>query len=296
MIADSQARKIPVIPPPDQRMRVVVDSDAKCEIDDQWAIALAIMSTERFDIEGFIGANYLGSGGPGGVENSALEIETILSKAGMSGRWPVKRGSNPMQFENLPSESEGVNFIIERAMAGSPENPLWVIGIGAATDTASAFVKEPRIAGRVVVFHHFRTRWPEKAYNYNVFGDMRAARVIFHSPLPFVLFDTGTYLTCTMEESAREVASYGELGKYLHEYRHRNAGFQSPKKGFFDMGDIAALLDPSLAAWEVAPCPEVDWDLDYIFNDKHGLILRCYHVDRDRSFALLYQKLRQYFG
>jgi purine nucleosidase len=296
MVVDPEARTVPVIPALGQRLRCIIDTDMATEIDDQWAVALAILSAERFDIEGFVGANFLHSGGPQGVEESAREVEAVLNKAGMGGKWPVKRGSQPMQFENLPSPSEGVDFIIERAMAGTPENPLWIIGLGAATTTASAYLKAPQIADRVIVFQHFRTRWPEKAYNYNVFGDVRAARVIFHSPLPFVLFDTGTYLTCSMEESAREVAPYGELGKYLHEYRLRNSGFQSPQKGFFDMGDIAALLDPSLAAWEVTPCPEVDWDLDYIFNNKHGSILRCYHVDRDRSFDLLYKKLRQYFG
>jgi len=32
---------------------VIIDSDAKNEIDDQWAIGLAILSPERFEIEGF---------------------------------------------------------------------------------------------------------------------------------------------------------------------------------------------------------------------------------------------------
>ena len=87
---------------------------------------------------------------------------------------------------------------------------------------------------RVVVFWHFRTRWPEKCYNFNVFGDPRAAKLIFHSPLSFVLFDTGLYLRCPMEESERRVAPHGELGRHLHEFRYERSGFQSPKKGFFD--------------------------------------------------------------
>jgi inosine-uridine nucleoside N-ribohydrolase len=278
-------------------MRVVIDSDAKNEIDDQWAIALAILSPERFKIEGFVGANFDNQrGGPDGVERSAQEIETVLEKAGMAGRWPVKRGSHPMRYQFEPSESEGVDLIIERAMAGSPEDPLWVVGLGAATDMASAYLKEPGIIDRVVAFWHFRTRWPEKCYNFNVIGDVRAARLIFHSPLPFVLFDTGTYLRCSMEESARTVAPYGELGRYLHEYRHSSPGFTSPDKGFFDLGDIAALVDPDLACWEVTECPDVGWDLAYHFNGSKGSILRCYHVDRDRTFGLLYDRLTATYG
>jgi inosine-uridine nucleoside N-ribohydrolase len=294
---DPQARKVPTIPPKGQRIRIVIDSDAKNEIDDQWAIALAILSPERFEIEGFVGANFDNQrGGSEGVEESAKEIETVLEKAGMAGKWPVKRGSHPMQYQFVPSESEGVDFIVERAMAGSPDNPLWVVGLGASTDMASAFLKEPRILDRVVVFWHFRTRWPEKCYNFNVYGDVRAARLIFHSPLSFVLFDTGTYLRCPMEESEQFIKPYGELGKYLHEYRHRSPGFMRPSKGFFDLGDIAALVDPDLACWEETECPEVGWDLGYQFKGTMGSILRCYHVDRDKTFALLYDKLRTYYG
>ena len=243
---DPKDRTVPHIPPPGQRLRVIIDSDAKNEIDDQWAIALAILSPERFEIEGFVGANFANSfsEGPDSVEQSVREIELLLDKAGMAGRWPVLHGSHPMRYPHEPSESEGVDFIIERAMAGSPEDPLWVVGLGAATDMASALLKEPRIVDRVVAFWHFRTRWPEKCYNFNVIGDVRAARLIFHSPLSFVLFDTGTYLRCPMEESERNVRPYGALGQYLHEYRYVRPGFQSPRKGFFDLGDVAALVDP----------------------------------------------------
>ena len=161
---------------------------------------------------------------------------------------------------------------------------------------ASAFLQEPRIVDRVVVFWHFRTRWPEKCYNFNVIGDVRAARLIYHSPLPFVLFDTGTYLRCPMQESERYVRPCGELGKYLHEVRLVRPHFQSPRKGFFDLGDIAALVDPDLACWETTDCPEVDWDLDYQFKGTLGSIQRCYHVDRDRTFGLLYDRLRVTYG
>jgi hypothetical protein len=99
-----------------------------------------------------------------------------------------------------------------------------------------------------------------------------------------------------MDESERLVKPYGELGKYLHEYRHTQPWFAHPQKGFFDLGDIAALLDPDLACWAVTDCPEVDWDLDYQFKGSMGSILRCYHVDRDRTFALLYDKLKASLG
>lgn len=288
---DPQRRKVPKIPPKGQRIRVIIDSDAKNEIDDIWAIALAIVSPERFAIEGFVAANFDNAGGgPQSITASYKQIQTILEKAGMAGRWPIKRGSHPMQYQYEPVRSEGVDFIIEKAMASEPEYPLWVVGLGASTDIASAILLEPRIMDRVVVFWHFRTKWPKQCHNFNVFNDPRAARIVFHSPCSFVLFDTGTYLTCPMEESQR-FASCGDLGKYLHEYRHKSRWYQSSKKGFYDVGDIASLLDPDVASWEVAACPDVEKNLDYKFRGTKGSILRCYDIDRDKTFELFYNKL-----
>jgi inosine-uridine nucleoside N-ribohydrolase len=290
----AKQRKVPKIPPAGERLRVVIDSDARNEIDDVWALALAILAPERFQIEGIVAANFDNNrpdAGPDSVESSRQEIEIILKKAGLAGRYPILRGSPPMQYKYEPSESEGVDFIIEKAMASTPDDPLWVVGLGAATDIASAYLKEPRIAERIVVFWHFRTRWPQQCWNFNVIGDVRAARIVFHSDLCFVLFDTGTHLYCPMAESER-FASYSPLGKYLHEYRYRGAYYQRPDKGFFDLGDIAALIDPGLASWEVVECPEVDWDLSYKFKGTKGRILRCYGIDRDGTYALLHDKLK----
>ena len=283
-----------MIPPRDRKIRLLIDTDAKNEIDDQYALALAILSPERFAIEGFVGANFDNDrGGPDGVQKSVDEINLILEKAGMTGKWPVFHGSDPMRYQFEPSESEGVDFIIDRANASSPDDPLWVVGLGSSTDIASAYLKEPAIADNIVVFWHFRTRWPEKCWNFNVFGDVRAARTVFHSPMSFVLFDTGTYLRVSMEETEAKAKPCGALGGYLHDYRKANPHWMTTEKGFFDLGDIAALADPDLVCWEQTPCPEVDWDLSYRFRGTMGEILRCYHIDCRGTFDLLFEKLKQ---
>ena len=64
-----------------------------------------------------------------------------------------------------------------------------------------------------------------------------------------------------MEETEAKAKPYGALGEYLHEYRKASPRWTTMEKGFFDLGDIAALADPDLACWEQTPCPEVDHDL-----------------------------------
>jgi len=85
---------VPEIPPPGERIRLILDTDAANEVDDQYAIALAILSPERFDIEGFVASHFGDRGGPGGIDASAKEIESVLEKGGVLGKFPVKRGAS----------------------------------------------------------------------------------------------------------------------------------------------------------------------------------------------------------
>jgi purine nucleosidase len=294
---------VPIIPPGDQRLRVIIVSDATNEIDDVWAISLALLYPERFEIEGFVGSNYDHSYwrgyGPESIQKSVDEIHRILEKAGMKGQYPVYRGAHPMQYEISPGDSEGVDFIIERAMASTPEDPLWIISLGSPTDAASAYLKEPAIKDRVIMFWHARTEntWPFRAHNFNIWGDKHASRMMFHAPFPLVIFDTGTHLTAgPLEETEKYVKPFGDLGEYLYNYRLRSGYFLDVTKGYFDLGDIAALIDPGIAKWEVIPCPTVTHYMDYNFYRTNGQALRCYDIDRDKTFNLLYDRLREKYG
>lgn len=289
--ASAQERKLPQLPPPGEKIRVIIDTDAACEVDDQYALALALLSPERFEIEGIIGAHFGDSGGPEGPEKSVREIRTVLQKSGRKAPPPVKRGSDPFQYSKVPPESEGVEFIIRRALAEDAKPPLWIVSLGACTDVAAAYLKEPRIRDRVVVFWHGRTQWPRKAWNFNAYNDLKAVRILFSSDLPLVLFDTGTHLSCPMEESGRTLRPHGALGRYLHDIRLRAKWYQSPTKGFFDLGDIAALVNPDLSKQEVVEAPSVNWDMLYDHGRTHGKILRIHDIDRDGTFKLLSEKL-----
>ena len=292
----------PVIPPQGEQMRVIIVSDATNEIDDVWALALAILYPERLKIEGFVGSNYDHTHdgvGPKSIERSVNEIKTILKTAGLEGKYPVYAGSHPMQYEFAPSGSPGVDFIVERAMAGTPDDPLWIVGLGSATDLASAYLQHPEIQDRVIMFWHGRTEqtWPFRAHNYNVKGDMHAARMLFHAPFPMVLFDTGTQLSAgTLAESQTHVKPYGALGEYLYQYRLKREAWSGTAKGFFDLGDIAVLIDPTIGKWEELVCPTITPYMDYNLYKTNGKILRCYGVDRDKTFQLLYDKLKETYS
>lgn len=287
----SADRVVPDFPAPGERIRLLIDTDAACEIDDLYALALAVAAQDRFDIEGFVGAHYGDAGGPEGIEKSYEQIKAVLDKAGLAGRFPVKRGAPPFQYSAVAPEAEGVDFIIDRALDDEKKGPLWIVSLGACTDVAAASLKRPEIADRVRVLWHGRTRWPVQCWNFNVYNDLKAARILFKSKLPLVLFDTGTYLRSTMEESEKELKPSGSLGEYLHDFRLKKNWYQSPSKGFFDLGDIAILIDPTLGYDEVVDAPNVDWDMRYLPTTSNGLIRRVYQIDRDRTFEVFHKRL-----
>lgn len=292
MESRSRERRVPEIPPAGERIRLLVDTDAGCEIDDQYAVALALLMPERFAIEGFVAAQW---GSPDTIDKTAAEVRTVMEKAGCADEYPVLRGAPPIQWYDFPEKAEGVDFIIERAMSGSGGGPLYVVSLGAATNIASAYMTEPAIAEHIVSVWHMRSQWPLRSPNPNVWMDVKAARHMFSSDLPLVLYDTGTYIRWTMEQSERRVRPHGPLGVYLHALRESAPGFRRPDKGFFDLGDMAFLADPDLAEWEIVDAPTLTPYCTYDFNRTLGKVMRVYHTSSRGSFELLCGKLAEKF-
>jgi hypothetical protein len=291
--AFGESRLLAPWPPPAGALRVVIDTDAGNEIDDQYALALALGSPQRFHIEGIIAANFGESGGVQGIEKSYQEIQRVLEKAGMTGKIQVRRGADPLVYRDQAVHSDGVDFIIQEARSATPESPVWLVMLGAATDAAAALLKDPGIADRLVIFWHGRTQWPVRCWNFNAYNDILAARLLFELKCRLILFDTGEHLLIAPEEGERRFGPLGPLGAYLGEIRHRQAWLMDPKKGIFDLGDIAALADPSIAPWDKVDAPAVTQDLRYDFTKNNGPMIRIYYIEPARTFDLLEQALQR---
>ena len=291
---DFPERLAPPLPSPGARIRLLIDTDAATEIDDLYAVALALVSPERFYLEGLV-ATHFSHGGPESIEQTYALLLQLLEVAGMSGCYPVTRGGHPMQYLGYPSPSAGADFIIERAYCGTEDNPLWVVGLGAATNIASALLKDPGIAPRIRCVYHARSHmsWPERSIQYNVAGDVLAARTLLLSAVPLVWFDTGTYICASMDTTEKHVASTGRLGKFLHDYRYKHPWYMQEDKGFFDLGDIAWLLNPDLGKMEIVPAPSMGQDMHFDHAQTHGNMLRVYDIDSDGVWDLLFEGLKR---
>lgn len=272
---EAEQRPAAIWPPPKEKpLRLIIDTDAANEIDDQYALALALGFPERLTIEALVAAHF-GSkgGGAAGIEKSYDEIIRVLEKAGLHGTLPVHRGADRFSSEKIPTAA-GVEFIIERALSATPDEPLWLVLLGPATNGVAALLREPKITDRLIVFWHVRSEWPTRCRNFNATNDPNATRRLLETPSRLVLFDTGTHLELSAGEAARRCGGVGALGQYLAAI-HR-AQYPDNPKGLFDLGDIAALVDPDCVAWEQTPVPGVDADLGYDFSQTFGSAVRAF--------------------
>jgi purine nucleosidase len=286
-------RTIPALPPPGQSLHIIIDTDTANEIDDLYAIALALRAPDRFRIEGFIATHFAQIAGRDSIDESYELLQELLDVAGTDDQFKVVGGGDPIPYLDEPSDSDGVRLIIERAHNGGEDDPLWVVGLGAATNLASALLLDPSILPKVRYVFHARSEWswPQRSEQFNVGGDVRAARYLLESGVPLVWFDTGTQLTCPMSETAERLLPLGGLPAFLHEYRLRKPGFQREDKGFFDLGDIAWMMQPDVCQTEIVDVPHMDWKMAFRHEGDLGQMVRVSQIARQPVWQLFFERM-----
>lgn len=171
------------------RVDVVLDTDAFNEVDDQFAMAYLLRSDDKLNTVAIYAApfcNKNASSPKEGMEKSYHEIFKILDLADVEK--DVFRGSDSyLKNEQEPVISDAAKDLAERVNNYSPENPLYVIAIGAITNIASAILLNPKVAENTVVvwlgghaYHYPHTM------EFNMKQDVSAARVVFKSGVPLV--------------------------------------------------------------------------------------------------------------
>lgn len=287
--------------PAGKQIRVIMNTDAKNEADDQFAIAHALL-TPRFQMKGIIAAHF----GTYRVKESMLEsfkeCETVLSLMGEAGQVPLLKGAEAaMPDENTPVLSERARLIIHEAMSGG-ESPLYVVFLGPLTDLASAYLAEPAIADKLTALWIGGGKWPDGEWEYNLMNDIHAANVVMESPIPLWQVPRNVYgkVRVSLAELALKVKPRGELGEYLFrqlielndKLGSNNGGF--PKGEMWTLGDspaVSLLIDDQPYDYEFKPAPRITSDMHYVHHQKERLI-RVYHdVDSRLILEDMYAKL-----
>jgi inosine-uridine nucleoside N-ribohydrolase len=135
--------------PNNKQIRVIIDTDAGAEADDQFAIVHALL-TPKFDVVGIIAEHFGNNDKTDSMLSSYQEILNVVEKMGLEKQVPVFQGEKfTMRSDNCKGDSEGVKFIIEEALK-KDDRPLFVLNMGAITNLASAYKSNPAIAENLI--------------------------------------------------------------------------------------------------------------------------------------------------
>jgi len=298
----SEGRRIEMLRHPGKRpVRMVLDTDTYNEIDDQFALVYSLISPE-LDVRAVYAAPFHNSRSTGpkdGMEKSYEEILRILDKLDHPAEGFAFRGStNYLKDPRNPERSPVALDLIERAKKSSPDDPLYVVAVGAITNVGSAIAIDPSIIKNIVVVwlggngHN----WPHQR-EFNFRQDLNASRIIFDSGVPFVQLPCTpvvTHFTTTVPEMERYVGGRGPIGDYLLEIfkAHRKDHF-AWSKVLWDMTAVAWVINDSWLPSNLVHSPIVTDNYTLSFDNSRHMIRTVYFVNRDPIFRDFFTKLEK---
>lgn len=296
----STQQLIKKLEPPTEKVRIVLDTDTYNEVDDQFALAYAIKSNDKIDLEAVYAApfhNERSSSPEEGMELSYQEIIKILDLLKVNSHNFAFRGSTGyLKDINQPRESEAVRDLINRAMAADDEDPLYVVAIGAITNIASAILIEPKIIEKIVVvwLGGHALFWPDTK-EFNLVQDVAAARIVFDCGVPLVhipCVGVTTHLLTTISELEQYLDGKSDIGTYLTDIvKNYTSNPYAWSKVIWDITTIAWLINPQWVPTNLVHSPIVTDQVTWSFDQSRHFIRSAYFINRDPIFGDLFKKL-----
>ncbi|MBR6808160.1 MAG: nucleoside hydrolase [Clostridia bacterium] len=292
---------------PAGKVDVILDTDAYNEIDDQFAISYMMKYTEKFDVKAICAApfhNEKSTSYRDGMERSYDEIIKLLDLMDRSDfADKVYKGSlDYLPDESTPVESAAADFMANLANEYSPENPLYIVAIGAITNVASAILKNPNmIENCVVVWLGGNGRhMPLGSWEFNMFQDIPSARVIFGCGVPLVQLPCGgvvDHFTTTRYELEHWLRGKNKLCDYLVDNTIEAAESYAAGKPWsrviWDVTAVAWLAnhDETYMRDMLVASQIPQADKTYSFDERRHLITYVYEVYRDELMNHLFEIL-----
>lgn len=273
---------------PNQMIRVITNTDAKNEADDQYAIVQALLSPS-FDNIGIIASHFGKHKMENSMDASYNEVVKILRLMDFDEKLALRGSEEAMDNERVPKDSEGARLLISEAMRDD-ERPLFAIFLGPLTDMASALLLEPRIVNRMTCIWIGGNRYPEGGWDYNLANDVVAANVVFKSKLPVWQIPRNIYKKAVVSliELEMKVRNCGELGRYLFdqliEVLQNDESGTRENTEYWCMGDspaVGLLLYGHIFEYDWIPAPEFGSRMEYVHTGLNRPI-RVYNNINER--------------
>ena len=292
------------------KLRVLVDTDANNELDDQHALAYLLFNGRSFDVEG---VTVNATRGGGDISQQVAEARRVLALCTLQDKVPLKAGANgsftqirPRLGEAAFDGADAVNFIIERAHAAG-DSKLVLLPIGKLTNVALALAKDPSIASKVRIVW-LGSNYPDKG-EYNQENDLDAVRYVLSVNVPFeiatVRYGTGTGTDAVRVTRAdigkrmpgkgpraaspvagRHGGTFTTFGDYsVSLFEHITLDGTPPSRALFDMAAAAILKNPAWARREEIPAPALVGEHYAPSTTNSRRIALWTHFDREAILA-----------
>jgi inosine-uridine nucleoside N-ribohydrolase len=303
-------------------VRLVIDTDAANEIDDQFALTWALLSPERLRLEAVYAAPFsfahrreslphADRDAPPfnppdvGMRRSRDEILRVFDRLGMPSEGKVYEGSTAyLASTDEPLRSAAAEHLVALARAAPADPPLYVVALGCVTNIASALLLAPDIADKIVVVwtSGYPSHAPHVNDSFNLEQDLIASRVLLDSGVPLVYlpgFHVGAQLRLSLAEADRYLPGRGRIGDYLHGLFTRNplrsiypADTTRPYSWvIWDLICVAWLLNPAWVPSVLMPTPMLGDDKRWREAPGRHPMREGYSIDRDAVFNDLFAKL-----
>lgn len=302
-----------------EKIKVLFDTDANNELDDQHALAYLLFNGDVFDVVG-VTVNATRSGGD--IHEQYREAERVMRLCNQFGKIPLLKGANGSFEEIRPflgNETfdgyEAVNFIVEQSRAIGKEK-LVLLPVGKLTNIALALEKDPSIAENVRIVW-LGSNYP-KPGEYNQDNDVPAMNYILSLNVPFEMVTvrygdpSGTdAVRATPEEINQRMPGKGpqisqpvigrhggkfhNFGDYsVNLFEHIDLHGNPPSRALFDMAAVAVVKNREWAQVKEIPAP-VYVDGTWVEQpDNTRKILVWEYFDRDAIMSDFYSVMENY--
>ena len=283
--------------------RVIINTDAKNEADDQFAIVHALLSP-TLDVRGLIPAHFGTRRSQRSMEESREEVELLLRLMDLTGKVAVADGATGLVDEHTPQDSPGARLIIEESHQASPEDPLFVAFLGPLTDMASAILLDPEIVSRDVVViwiggvgYGGLTSYP--GIEFNLSNDIGSANVVFDSGIEVWQVPSSVYSMVSVgyAELDEKIGQAGPLGEYLirqlHEWNATHHPEPIESRSLGDSPAVSLMLFPRGGTFRTIPAPRFGAEGHYVPGSGHPIRV-CESVDVRFLLEDMFAKIRKF--
>jgi purine nucleosidase len=280
----------------------VLTTDVGAEVDDQWAMAHLLVSPE-VDLKAIITTHARLSGltSRASAEKANEVVAHVLSDR-HSPHPRIQAGStHPLVDAATPREGAGVDLLLSVSKSYAPSHRLTVFVTGAATDVASAILRDPSIASRIKIVAMAFGDWPAGGDVFNVANDPAAWTVILDSDVPVIVGSfavTGKALRVTRAEARSLMAERGSIGEYLYsqfaDWLNWSRSLVEKAVGpdtWVIWDEVVVAYALGMASGEEVPRPKLNADLSFSHPDTQRRITWLTHIDTDHLWRDFTQKL-----